>query len=90
MPLGRIPTQKRLNVTQRRAVRALSCLASPQGVTRGRGHVLSGVWEATLKLVLWDIDHTLIATRGVGREIFGDAFEQVTGTPMREQAAVAG
>lgn len=46
--------------------------------------------EATLKLVLWDIDHTLIATRGVGREIFGDAFEQVTGTPMREQATVDG
>ncbi|MEU5234629.1 HAD hydrolase-like protein [Streptomyces anulatus] len=43
-----------------------------------------------MKLVLWDIDHTLIATRGVGREIFGDAFEQVTGTPMREQATVDG
>lgn len=52
--------------------------------------MLSGVWEATLKLVLWDIDHTLIATRGVGREIFADAFEQVTGTPMREQATVDG
>ncbi|MFD4224692.1 HAD family hydrolase [Streptomyces griseus] len=43
-----------------------------------------------MKLVLWDIDHTLIATRGVGREIFGDAFEQATGTPMREQATVDG
>ncbi|MBT2898817.1 haloacid dehalogenase-like hydrolase [Streptomyces sp. McG3] len=43
-----------------------------------------------MKLVLWDIDHTLIATRGLGREIFADAFEQVTGTPMREQAAVDG
>ncbi|MCX4489913.1 haloacid dehalogenase-like hydrolase [Streptomyces anulatus] len=43
-----------------------------------------------MKLVLWDIDHTLIATRGVGREIFGDAFEQVTGTLMREQATVDG
>ncbi|WP_404950806.1 haloacid dehalogenase-like hydrolase [Streptomyces sp. ARC12] len=43
-----------------------------------------------MKLVLWDIDHTLIATRGVGREIFADAFEQVTGTPMREQATVDG
>ncbi|MFC8703287.1 HAD family hydrolase [Streptomyces anulatus] len=40
--------------------------------------------------MVWDIDHTLIATRGVGREIFGDAFEQVTGTPMREQATVDG
>ncbi|MFJ8405654.1 HAD family hydrolase [Streptomyces microflavus] len=43
-----------------------------------------------MKLVLWDIDHTLIATRGVGREIFADAFEQVTGMPMREQATVDG
>ncbi|GAA3017712.1 HAD family hydrolase [Streptomyces fulvorobeus] len=52
--------------------------------------MLSEVWEATLKLVLWDIDHTLIATRGVGREIFKDAFEQVTGTPMRDQATEDG
>lgn len=43
-----------------------------------------------MKLVLWDIDHTLIATRGVGREIFAEGFEQVTGVPMREQAAVDG
>ncbi|NEC03407.1 HAD hydrolase-like protein [Streptomyces anulatus] len=43
-----------------------------------------------MKLVLWDIDHTLIATRGVGREIFAEAFEQVAGTPMREQATVDG
>lgn len=43
-----------------------------------------------MKLVLWDIDHTLIATRGVGREIFGHCFEQVTGHPMCEQAAVDG
>ncbi|MFF4249008.1 HAD family hydrolase [Streptomyces sp. NPDC001822] len=43
-----------------------------------------------MKLVLWDIDHTLIATRGVGREIFSYCFEQVTGCPMREQAAVDG
>jgi len=43
-----------------------------------------------VKLVLWDIDHTLIATRGVGREIFGHCFEQITGHPMREQAAVDG
>ncbi|WP_334665741.1 HAD family hydrolase [Streptomyces cyaneofuscatus] len=43
-----------------------------------------------MKLVLWDIDHTLIATRGVGRELFGQAFEQATGTVMREQAIVDG
>lgn len=51
---------------------------------------MTGALEAALKLVLWDIDHTLIATRGVGREIFGAAFEEVTGTPMREQATVDG
>lgn len=43
-----------------------------------------------MKLVLWDIDHTLIATRGVGRELFGKAFEEVTGTVMSEQAIVDG
>ncbi|WP_334666627.1 HAD family hydrolase [Streptomyces cyaneofuscatus] len=43
-----------------------------------------------MKLVLWDIDHTLIATRGVGRELFGKAFEEVTGVAMREQATVDG
>ncbi|WP_436847007.1 HAD family hydrolase [Streptomyces atratus] len=43
-----------------------------------------------MQLVLWDIDHTLIATRGVGREIFGACFEQVTGQVMKKQAAVDG
>ena len=33
------------------------------------------------RLVLWDIDHTLIDTGGVGREIYA-AFEQATGHPM--------
>ncbi|GAA1330975.1 hypothetical protein GCM10009647_070720 [Streptomyces sanglieri] len=43
-----------------------------------------------MKLVLWDIDHTLIATRGVGRELFGECFEHVTGVRMEQQAAVDG
>ncbi|GAB2833458.1 HAD family hydrolase [Streptomyces daliensis] len=43
-----------------------------------------------VQLVLWDIDHTLVATRGVGRELFGRAFREVTGYQMREQAAVDG
>ncbi|MEV5203192.1 haloacid dehalogenase-like hydrolase [Streptomyces sp. NPDC053720] len=43
-----------------------------------------------MRLVLWDIDHTLIATRGVGRSIFGACFEQVTGQVMRVQALVDG
>ncbi|MFH9671464.1 HAD family hydrolase [Streptomyces sp. NPDC017405] len=43
-----------------------------------------------LELVLWDIDHTLMATRGFGRELWADAFEQVTGVALREQASVTG
>jgi phosphoglycolate phosphatase len=42
------------------------------------------------RLVLWDIDHTLIDTGGVGREIYQEAFEQVTQRPMQRQADVSG
>ncbi|MFJ3363573.1 HAD family hydrolase [Streptomyces anthocyanicus] len=42
------------------------------------------------ELVLWDIDHTLMATGGLGRELWADAFEQATGFAMREQASVTG
>ncbi|MFF9312135.1 HAD family hydrolase [Streptomyces sp. NPDC014748] len=42
------------------------------------------------ELVLWDIDHTLMATRGVGGELWAAAFEQVTGVRLREQASVTG
>jgi phosphoglycolate phosphatase len=45
---------------------------------------------ADKRLVLWDIDHTLIDTGGVGREIYQEAFEQVTGQPMRRQADISG
>ncbi|PKV77023.1 HAD family hydrolase [Streptomyces sp. TLI_146] len=43
-----------------------------------------------MRLVLWDIDHTLIDTRGVGRELSAAAFEAATGVPMREQAKIDG
>ncbi|CAM5291790.1 haloacid dehalogenase [Streptomyces spiroverticillatus] len=43
-----------------------------------------------MQVVLWDIDHTLIDTNGVGGEIFGECFHRVTGHRMREQAAVDG
>jgi phosphoglycolate phosphatase-like HAD superfamily hydrolase len=33
-------------------------------------------------LVLWDIDHTLVETRGVGTQLFLAAFERVTGKPI--------
>ncbi|MEU2564742.1 HAD family hydrolase [Streptomyces longispororuber] len=42
------------------------------------------------KLVLWDIDHTLMATRGLGRELWAQAFHEVTGVEPREQASVTG
>lgn len=42
------------------------------------------------ELVLWDIDHTLMATRGLGGELWAAAFEQVTGVALREQASVTG
>lgn len=41
-------------------------------------------------LVLWDIDHTLIETRGVGRAIYERAFPVATGEPFRQLAEVAG
>ncbi|MHC3474895.1 HAD family hydrolase [Streptomyces sp. 7R007] len=42
------------------------------------------------RLVLWDIDHTLIDTRGVGRELSAAAFLRATGQSMREQAKIDG
>lgn len=42
------------------------------------------------RLVLWDIDHTLIDTRGVGRDLSATAFRQVTGQTMKEQAKIDG
>lgn len=45
---------------------------------------------APTTLVLWDVDHTLVETRGVGKELFARAFTAVTGVAMREQAQVCG
>lgn len=41
-------------------------------------------------LVLWDVDHTLIETRGVGGELFREAFEQATGRALVHAADVTG
>lgn len=41
-------------------------------------------------LVLWDIDHTLIEGRGVGRAVYERIFPTVTGQPLRELATVHG
>lgn len=43
-----------------------------------------------MRLVLWDIDHTLIESRGVGREIYERVFPGVAGQPLRELASVHG
>lgn len=42
------------------------------------------------RLVLWDIDHTLIETRGLGGELYANAFQIATGTPMLHKAEVTG
>jgi phosphoglycolate phosphatase len=62
-------------------------------LTRVRGLAVPPRWSVPLadkRLVLWDIDHTLIDTGGVGREIYQEAFEQVTGRPMKRQADISG
>ncbi|HYZ08686.1 MAG TPA: haloacid dehalogenase-like hydrolase [Pseudonocardiaceae bacterium] len=41
-------------------------------------------------LVLWDVDHTLVETRGVGRAIFERAFLAATGTPFHERPPFTG
>ncbi|GAA4896131.1 HAD family hydrolase [Streptomonospora salina] len=40
-------------------------------------------------LVLWDVDHTLIETRGVGSAVFREAFEKATGATMSAGMATA-
>jgi phosphoglycolate phosphatase len=42
------------------------------------------------RLLLWDIDHTLIETRGVGSRLYRQAFEEITGSPVRRQAQITG
>ncbi|SFW74724.1 HAD family hydrolase [Amycolatopsis australiensis] len=41
-------------------------------------------------LVLWDVDHTLIETRGVGRAIYDRAFPAATGRPLVKLAQISG
>lgn len=41
-------------------------------------------------LVLWDIDHTLIETRGVGGKVYAEAFAKVTGHPLEKMPELAG
>ncbi len=41
-------------------------------------------------LVLWDVDHTLIESGGVGGDIYASAFQQVTGQPLEKMADISG
>jgi phosphoglycolate phosphatase len=41
-------------------------------------------------LVLWDIDHTLIETRGVGSQVYAEAFAKVTGHRLEKMPDLAG
>jgi phosphoglycolate phosphatase len=41
-------------------------------------------------LVLWDIDHTLIESGGVGRQVYAAAFEKVTGRRLEHMAELSG
>ena len=43
-----------------------------------------------MKLVLWDIDGTLVAAGGMGLEAFEVAFERITGRPLEHHVPFAG
>jgi phosphoglycolate phosphatase len=42
------------------------------------------------RLVLWDIDHTLIESGGVGRQVYAEAFAKVTGRQLETMPELAG
>jgi phosphoglycolate phosphatase-like HAD superfamily hydrolase len=42
------------------------------------------------RLILWDIDHTLIETRGLGSQLYRRAFEVATGRTLEKEADVTG
>ncbi|HET9254243.1 MAG TPA: haloacid dehalogenase-like hydrolase [Pseudonocardiaceae bacterium] len=50
----------------------------------------AGSFPAPRVLVLWDIDHTLIETRGVGFTIYQRAFPAATGRPLGKLAQISG
>ena len=42
------------------------------------------------RLVLWDIDHTLIETLGFGTQLYRAAFEAVTGRSVEHEVQITG
>lgn len=59
-----------------------------QSFPYGSGHGTEQPLAAIL--VLWDIDHTLIETRGVGGQIYADAFRKVTGRDLEKMPELSG
>nr|WP_157468819.1 haloacid dehalogenase-like hydrolase [Frankia sp. QA3] len=45
---------------------------------------------ATPALILWDVDHTLLDTGGVSRQMYAQAFQAVIGRPLQELADMTG
>jgi phosphoglycolate phosphatase len=53
--------------------------------TRANGAIVSSPL-----LVLWDVDHTLIDTGGIGSEVYAAAFEKVTGQSLKAMPDISG
>jgi len=51
---------------------------------------MTGPDAAQRTLVLWDVDHTLIETRGVGRAIYERVFPIATGRTLAKLATISG
>jgi phosphoglycolate phosphatase-like HAD superfamily hydrolase len=47
-------------------------------------------YRAVTRLVLWDIDGTLVDSAGLGAEAFYEAFERITGAPVTKLVPFAG
>lgn len=43
-----------------------------------------------MRLVLWDLDHTLLEVRNISQEAYAVGFERVTGVPLTRFAKMAG
>jgi phosphoglycolate phosphatase len=61
-----------------------------QSVTDGTLASMTAPNTPPRTLVLWDVDHTLIESRGVGRAIYDRAFPAATGRPLAKLAQIAG
>src|SRR5690349_11105453 len=62
----------------------------PRSVTDGTLAFMTAPNSPPRTLALWDVDHTLIESRGVGRAIHDRAFPPATGRPLAKLAQIAG